>query len=132
LYPDSKRELWVGPKTAASPDGFMFSEETIALLINGTDLLRMVKAVVKELQRFDVEFRATPGIWAVGDDYGAYEEAVSSRAKPFPYSSSNVVYMSGSTEQLNAICLVYAALSTAGDPRAQISDLPDTHQGRDR
>lgn len=75
-FAESKRELWIGPRTAASPEGFMFDEECINSLIQGTDLLAMIKTVVRNLKRLDVELNATPGIWTTGEDFGAYENAV--------------------------------------------------------
>jgi hypothetical protein len=76
LCTDSKRELWVGPRTTQSPDGFMFDQPLIDLLIQGTDLLAIFKAVLRNLQRLDRELALTANIWWTTHDYGAYENAV--------------------------------------------------------
>ena len=73
---ESKQLQWIGPCTKASPNGFLFSPETVKQLVHGTSLLLMVKAVVRDLKRLHKELRETPGMWVPSTDYGAYEHSV--------------------------------------------------------
>lgn len=77
LYLAAKQtNLFLGPKTKASPDGFTFSPATMGTLSEGQDLLAMVKAMVGEFKRMRVELLYTEGIWTTDEDYGAYSESV--------------------------------------------------------
>ena len=78
---ESKQSLWVGPKTAASPEGFMFDQDCINTLIEGTDLFGMFRSDITNLQRFDVEHETTPEVWTTGSDYGLYDNAVCSNPR---------------------------------------------------
>ena len=71
-----KTNLFLGPCTKASPDGFQFSEATMKILSEGRDLAAMVKAMVSEFKRLREELLETEGIWAIDEDYGSYAESV--------------------------------------------------------
>lgn len=72
--------LYKGPCTDASPDGFTFSQETMDILADGQDLCAMVKAMFKEFRRLRIELLETEGLCTTDQDYGAYAASVS---RPF-------------------------------------------------
>lgn len=66
-------ERYRGPRTLASPKGFVNNRDTIRVIEDGMDLLAIVSRMVRDLKRLFVELGQTPGRWFVGEDNGSYE-----------------------------------------------------------
>jgi hypothetical protein len=76
LCAETMQQRWIGPRTRASPDGFLFSKELMNALTTGLDLLLIFKLAFADLRRLAKELEETSGIWALDKDYGSYSGSV--------------------------------------------------------
>jgi hypothetical protein len=70
------QQRWIGPRTNASPNGFLFSEQLMNALTAGLDMQRIFKLAFADFRRLAKELEETAGIWALDKDYGSYAESV--------------------------------------------------------